>query len=194
MIALILALISQVISHATLNPPVSTGSYSQANVRISHGCNKTNTIKVTVQIPKGVTNVKPNKVTGWEISLQQRKLVVPIVSESGENITEEVDSVSWVGGNLPDNEYQDFGLAFKLPPADDGTRFYFPVYQDCPAASLNWTEIPSGGSERPRYPAPSVVVFKNGTMEKAAPQNSTSSASHLSFFDARSLLAILLFV
>jgi len=113
--------LSTVAAHATMQPPVSTGSYSQANVRVPHGCNKSATLRVLVQIPPGVGSVKPTRVAGWRLSMEQRKLPVPVTTESG-TIEEEVDIVSWSEGNLPDNEYQDFGLTFKLPPADDGTK------------------------------------------------------------------------
>ena len=40
--------------------------------------------------------------------------------------------------------------------------------QDCGNNQwLNWTEIPKDGS-KPRYPAPSVTVMKNGTLIQAA--------------------------
>jgi uncharacterized protein YcnI len=119
--AILYSLIAFAAAHASLQPPVTTGSYSQANVRVPHGCNKSATLRVIVQIPQGVGSVKPTRVAGWRLSMEQRKLPVPVTTESG-TIDEEVDSVSWSEGNLPDDEYQDFGLTFKLPPVEDGTK------------------------------------------------------------------------
>jgi uncharacterized protein YcnI len=104
-----------------MNPPVSTGSYSQSSVRIPHGCNKSSTLKVYVKIPQSVGSVKPTRVPGWRLSIEKRKLPVPITTESG-TIDDEVDLLLWDNGNLPDEEYQDFGLTFKLPPSDDGQK------------------------------------------------------------------------
>ncbi|KAI8906429.1 hypothetical protein EDD86DRAFT_210701 [Gorgonomyces haynaldii] len=161
-----LFLASSVAAHVTLNPPVSTGSYSAANVRVPHGCNSTATISVSITIPQGVSSVKPSRVNGWQLSIAKRPLAVPITSESGQSITDEVDTVTWNQGNLPDEEYQDFGLTFKLPPAEDGKVFYFPVVQQCISGFNNWTMIPSAATPKPSYPAPSVTVFQNGTLAK----------------------------
>ena len=154
-------LISAVSAHITLNPQVQTGSYSQANLRVPHGCEQQPTRALTVKIPQGVSSVKPLQQQNWLVSIMKRPLAVPIVSE-GLNVTEEVDSIRWSQGNLPDYEYMDFGLSFKLPPAKDGDRFYFPTVQECGSASTEWIEIPVNGS-KPAHPAPYVVVFANGT-------------------------------
>ena len=102
-------------------PPVSTGSYSAAVARVPHGCNKSATLRVMVKIPEGVGSVKPTRVSGWRLSIDQRQLAVPVTTESG-TIDQEVDVITWAEGNLPDSEYQDFGLTFKLPPAEDGQK------------------------------------------------------------------------
>ncbi|KAJ3358569.1 hypothetical protein HDU91_005180 [Kappamyces sp. JEL0680] len=164
MFALLSLCLSLAFGHVTLNPPVSTGSYAQANVRIPHGCNGTNTVAVTVTIPQGVTSVKPQKVWGWVMNITQRPLAVPITSEGGASITTEVDSVTWAQGSLPDSEYQDFGLTFKLPPATDGTKFYFPTLQLCDVGFNNWSMIPAGDGAKLSYPAPTVTVMANGTL------------------------------
>jgi uncharacterized protein YcnI len=168
-------LLTTALAHVTMQPPVSTGSYSQAFVRVPHGCNKSATLKVIIQIPQGVGSVKPTKASGWRLTIDQRKLPVPVTTESG-TIDQEVDRITFSEGNLPDDEYQDFGLTFKLPPAEDGTKFYFPVIQDCGNGVLtNWSEIPKDDS-KPRYPAPALTVMKNGTLALAHDENSTASA------------------
>lgn len=89
-------------AHITLNPRVSTGSYAQTNVRVPHGCNTSATVEIKVTIPAGVTSVKGQRVMGWNLVYTKRPLPVPIVSE-GVNLTEEVDTVTWTNGNLPDD-------------------------------------------------------------------------------------------
>jgi periplasmic copper chaperone A len=119
----IASLLTASLAHITMNPPVSTGSFSSAAVRVPHGCNETNTVAITVMIPKGVTSVKPQKIQGWVLEIKNRPLDVPVQSEGGKPLTEEVDTITWKEGNLPNNEYQDFGLIFKLPPGKDGDTF-----------------------------------------------------------------------
>lgn len=184
-------LIAAVSAHITFNPQVQTGSYSQANLRVPHGCEQQPTLAVTVKIPQGVSSVKPLQQQNWLVSITKRPLAVPIVSE-GLNVTDEVDSIRWSQGNLPDNEYMDFGLSFKLPAAKDGDRFYFPAVQECGSGlSTEWTEIPVDGS-KPAHPAPSVVVFANGTtlMKET---NSTSKLQNSSAFRSTgSLVGVLI--
>lgn len=91
-------------AHISLNPSVSSGSYTQSNVRVPHGCNTTSTVGIRVTIPEGVSSVKAQRVSGWTLVYTKRPLPVPIVSE-GVNLTEEIDTVSWTDGNLPDNGF-----------------------------------------------------------------------------------------
>ncbi|KAJ3311624.1 hypothetical protein HDV04_003888 [Boothiomyces sp. JEL0838] len=152
------------LAHATINPPVTNTAYAAFIVRVPHGCNSTNTLQVTVQIPKGVTSVKPKKIYGWRLSTSTRNLDTPITTESGAVITTEIDSVTWTDGNLPDSEFEEFPLSVKLPfPATDGTKFYFPVIQQCVVGSNNWTQIPGPGVPL-QFPAPSLVVMANNTL------------------------------
>jgi len=90
------SLISLVAAHATLNPRVSAGSYSQANLRIPHGCNGSDTTSVQITIPANLTSVKPQKAPGWTMTISKRPLAVQIKSESGAAITDEVDTVSFI--------------------------------------------------------------------------------------------------
>ena len=135
-------------------------------MRVPHGCNATNTLSVNVQIPKGVTAVKPRRTPGWKMTINTRKLDTPVTAESGIVRDTEVDSVEWAEGNLPDAEYEDFGLSVKLPfPLADGSKLYFPVIQRCVVGFNNWTDIPVGDA-KPRWPAASVTIFANNTLSK----------------------------
>jgi uncharacterized protein YcnI len=101
-----------------------------------------------------------------------RKLAVPIVTESA-NLTEEVATVTWAEGNLPDNEYQDFGLTFKLPPSPDGAKFYFPTLQKCVVGETNWSELATADKPKPAFPVPSLTVYKSGVVPDAAAKSAS---------------------
>ena len=174
--------------HASMSPPASPAGYSQSNVRIPHGCNGTDTTTVQVSIPAGLSSVKPSKVAGWNLEITTRPLAVPIKSESGADITTEVDKITWSGGSLPDKEYQDFGITFRLPPSDDGTKFYFPVLQNCTTGFSNWSAIPTGDGAKLAYPAPAFTVMANGTMLKAASAAATPIAAKSSTNSAGQIL------
>jgi periplasmic copper chaperone A len=175
-------LIASVLGHATINPPVASSAYAVVAVRVPHGCDTSPTIEVTVDIPVGIGSVKPRRASGWRLRTETRPLNTPITTEGGTVINTEISKVIWYEGNLPDNEYEEFSLSMRLPlPVAEGHRFFIPVSQRCIQGSVNWTEIPSG-TERPRYPAPALTFFSNGTMTKfnstwVQAQMKTSSAN-----------------
>jgi hypothetical protein len=123
----------------------------------------------------------------------KRPLAVPLESESGP-VTDEVSAFRFYEGNLPDDEYQDFGITFKLPPAENGTKFWFPVLQKCANGdSMNWSQIPVG-SDKPRqdellilgknqvllilrYPSPSVTLITPPVVAGSASAASVGSAA-----------------
>jgi len=101
----------------------TSGGYGFTFLRVPHGCGADATNKVTVQIPQGVTAVKPQAKAGWVVSKTK--------DDSG-NITE----VSWSKGVLPTDEFEDFGLAVKWPTLAEGVHsqaVYLPTIQVCDA-------------------------------------------------------------
>jgi hypothetical protein len=46
-------------------------------------------------MPEGITSVKPQMKSGWEITITMRKLDEPIDAGHGQMITETVDEVAW---------------------------------------------------------------------------------------------------
>ena len=183
--------------HASISPPVASSAYAAFVVRVPHGCNTTSTLEVSIDIPKGITAVKPKRVSGWRIRIDSRPMDTPVILEGGA-LDREVSKVTWAEGNLPDNEFEDFPLSVKLPlPVAEGTRFYFPTTQRCVQGWNNWTQIPSG-NERLQYPAPYLTLFSNGTMAKFnatwAQQQLVSMKSSAVSFDLSALFGLLVFL
>ncbi len=186
-----------VYGHASISPPVASSAYAAFVVRVPHGCNGTSTLEVSVDIPKGVTAVKPRRVSGWRIRMDSRPMDTPITVE-GSTVDTEVSKVTWGEGNLPDNEFEDFPLSVKLPlPVAEGTRFYFPTTQRCIQGWNNWTQIPTV-AERLPYPAAFLTFFSNGTMAKFnatwAQQQLASMKSSATSFDLSALVSLLVFL
>ena len=124
--------------------PTASG-YGQMFIRIPHGCAGAATDTIKVQIPAGFASVKAQAKAGWSVST---------VKADGKNVSE----VTWSGGNLPDSNFDDFGLSVKFP-ATAGT-YYVPVVQLCGSQTVEWTQIPAAGqdSHSLAHPAPSVEV------------------------------------
>jgi uncharacterized protein YcnI len=80
-----------------------SGGYGVMFLRVPHGCGGDTTNAVTMTIPAGVdpAGVKPQNKAGWTIS------------RTGSTIT-------WSGGELRDNEFDDFGVNLKWPTLNAG--------------------------------------------------------------------------
>lgn len=50
------------------------------------------------------------------------------------------------GGPLPTDQFDEFGLALKLP-RQSGSTLYFPTVQECEAGALRWTAVPKKGEK-----------------------------------------------
>jgi uncharacterized protein YcnI len=132
-------------AHVTANPDKATAdSWFRTALRVSHGCKGSPTVAVRVQMPAGVTSVRPQMKAGWQTTITRRKLETPLKGPHGESITEVVEEVAWRGGPLPDENFDEFGLTMRLP-AEPGRTLYFPTVQECQNGVHRWIQIPTGG-------------------------------------------------
>jgi len=133
-------------SHVTLEQAQArAGSYHKAVVRVPHGCSGSATTAVKVIIPDGVTGVKPQPKAGWTLE----------VGKEGRFV-----KVSWTGGPLADEHYDEFALHMKLPDRP-GATLYFEVEQRCVKGVHHWSEIaPAGTSAHDvKEPAPALRLL-----------------------------------
>jgi len=147
-------------AHVTLEAgQAPADSYYKAVLRVPHGCEGTGTTRIRVQIPDGVTAVKPQPKAGWTLTIVNGKLAEPYDDGHGNKITEGVREVGWSGGPLPDAYYEEFVFRGKLPNAP-GRVLYFPVVQDCEKGVHRWIEIPAAGKTPGDYkePAPALTL------------------------------------
>ena len=129
-------------AHVTLeNRQAPADSYYKAVINVQHGCKESPTVRIRVRIPEGVTSVKPQPKPGWKLASTRVKLARPIDAGHGRTITETVSEVSWSGGELVDEHFDEFRLTMKLPDRP-GATLYFPVVQDCREGVHRWIEVP----------------------------------------------------
>jgi uncharacterized protein YcnI len=130
-------------AHITLEQKSATaGSYQKLTFRAGHGCQGSATREITVTLPDGVKGAKPMPKQGWQIQMTP-------------------SSVTWTGGPLPDEYYDEFVMQVKLP-ADAGTR-YFKVVQTCVKGSAAWDDVAPGS----KSPAPALEVLPAAAAEHA---------------------------
>lgn len=107
--ALGLVVVAQAGAHAELTPKkVPAGSVSTFVLAVE-GEEGAPTVKVAMQFPPGMANVKPATAPGWQASLGGRV-------------------ITWTGGRIPQGETGEFEIAGQFPRSP-GKTLKFPVVQ-----------------------------------------------------------------
>ncbi|UWU18700.1 DUF1775 domain-containing protein (plasmid) [Rhizobium sullae] len=131
------------------------GKVYKAVLRVGHGCDGKPTIKLRVKIPEGILSVKPMPKSGWTI--EKAKGQYPKAYELyGKPVAEGITELVWSGGNLADDEYDEF--VFRAVVANElaaGSKVYFPVIQECTDGAVErWIDIPAAGKASDDYETP----------------------------------------
>ncbi|WP_020174587.1 copper chaperone PCu(A)C [Methyloferula stellata] len=126
---------SQTNAHVLLETPqAAAGSFYKGVFRVPHGCHGQATTALKVEVPDGITGAKPMPKPGW--TLNEAK------NEKG------VSTISWSGGNLPDDEYDEFVIAMHISNTlKPDSIAYFPSIQSCGETVMAWTDVPQAGQK-----------------------------------------------
>jgi uncharacterized protein YcnI len=149
-------------AHVTLEQQeAKVGGAYKGVFRVGHGCEGSPTVKIHIQIPDGVISVKPMPKQGWTVETVKGKYD-KTYDYFGTPMTEGVREVTWSGGKLLDEHYDEFVLRGTL--AGDlatGQKLYFPTVQECEKGVHRWIEIPAAGKAADDYkePAPGVMLL-----------------------------------
>lgn len=147
-------------AHITLEVPEAVaGSTYKAVLRVPHGCDGDATVAIRVQMPEGFIGVKPMPKAGWTLATTKGAYAKGY-DLYGAQVTEGVTEISWSGGNLPDEFYDEFVFRGTLAGAQAGTQVYFPVVQICASGEEAWIEIPVEGQPEPELPAPGLSIVE----------------------------------
>lgn len=133
-------------------------SYHKTVFRLPHGCEGSPTTGIRIRIPQGVISVKPQPKPGWELAITKETLAHPMVGPYGNSIAEVVTEVSWRGGPLPDEHYDEFALHVRLPATSSETTLYFPTVQECEQGVHRWIEVPEAGKSSHDYKSPAPAL------------------------------------
>jgi len=157
-----MALAATASAHVTFEVrSAKVGASYKAVLSVPHGCEGSPTTEVSVEIPEGVIAVKPMPKPGWKLSLDKGPYARTYGFYHGESKSDGVKRVTWSGGDLPDDYFDQFVLstyvAGELAP---GTTLSFPVVQKCAKGELHWNEIAAPGQDAHslEYPAPQLQL------------------------------------
>lgn len=133
----------QAYAHITLETqktPVE--SRYKAVLRVPHGCKGSPTTKLRVRIPEGVVGVKPQPKAGWVLDIVKGDYAKPYTL-SGAQVGSGVKEISWTGGPLLDDHYDEFVfIAYLSSALAPNTTLYFPVVQECEKGVERWIDVP----------------------------------------------------
>ena len=156
-------------AHISLDrPEAAANSVHQAALRVGHGCGGASaTTKLHVVLPEGTRDARPMVKPGWRISTLRRPLSPPVPDGHGSQITDTVGEITWEGGAVPDDQFDEFVLRFRTP-SRPGETVWLPVTQFCEGGrSVAWTEIPAAGADAHAlaHPAASLRLAAAGQAE-----------------------------
>lgn len=164
--AIIVALAQPVGAHASLEvKEAQVGAGYKAVVSVPHGCKGQATTEVGIDIPEGVIGVKPMPKPGWKLSVEKGAYARTYNFYHGDKKSEGVKRVTWSGGELPDEFFDQFVLStFVAGELAPGTKLAFPVTQKCANGELKWNEIAAEGVDPHslEYPAPQLLLVAGG--------------------------------
>jgi uncharacterized protein YcnI len=148
-------------AHVTLQvQEARAGSTYRAVLQVPHGCEGAATTALRVKIPEGMIAVKPMPKPGWELATKIEKYPAPVKYYES-TLTEGVSEITWSGGKLPDDWYDEFVFRGKLPEGAAGSMVWFPVVQECGSDATRWIQIPADGKKADDYehPAPGLKLL-----------------------------------
>jgi periplasmic copper chaperone A len=138
-----------------------TGAFTLLTFGVPHGCEKSPTTRVRIQMPETIPQVTPTVNARWDVEKVMTTLDEPIEAGHGEQITERDSEVVYTAKTpLPDGVRDAFVLSLQVPEDAGGTTLYFPTIQECEQAETAWIELPEAGQdgEELEAPAPSIAV------------------------------------
>jgi uncharacterized protein YcnI len=159
-------------AHVTLETrEARAGTSYKAVLKVPHGCDGTATLKLRAQIPEGVIAVKPMPKAGWQIETVKGAYGRSYPYLHGQPLSEGVKEITWSGGKLPDEHYDEFVFASFLAADLKPGPLYIPVTQECEKGAARWVEIPAAGQDPHalKAPAPALVILAQHAGHGAAP-------------------------
>ena len=134
-------------AHITLEQgQAAPGSSYKAVLRVGHGCDGSATTSISVEIPEGFIGAKPMPKPGWTLKTVSGPYKASYDSY-GSLVASGVTTITWSGGSLPDDYYDEFVFRGAVAKEVSAAALYFPVVQQCETGANRWVEIPAAGQD-----------------------------------------------
>jgi uncharacterized protein YcnI len=165
-------------AHASLTPATAAnGATVKVTIAIPHGCDGAPTDTVSIALPEGFVSATPMVKAGWTVEIASGDYQ-KAYEVHGEPVTSGALSVTWSGGSVPDDQFDEFVVRGSLQGFDAETSLPFIVTQKCGTALVSWDQIaaPGENAHALEHPAPTLAVtaaaageHDHGAMSMATP-------------------------
>lgn len=148
-------------AHVTVNPGEATkGGYAALTFRVPNERDDSGTTAVEVNLPEDypIASVRVKPKPGWSYEVEHRTLDEPLDSH-GTEITEAVSKITWTGGEIQPDEYDEFEVSMGRLP-EDADQLVFPSLQTYASGEVvRWIDEPAeDGEDDPESPAPVLTL------------------------------------
>jgi uncharacterized protein YcnI len=146
------------VAHVIAMPETgAAGQFLAVSFWVPEGCVGSATRGVRIEIPADIRMAKPQPKSGWTLQIEKQPLTKPVATEGGPR-SERVSAITWRGGSVTDDEFEQFTVLVRLP-SQPGPVF-FPVVQSCEKGEAKWIEVPGPDTAKHglSYPAPVLKV------------------------------------
>ena len=176
----LMALCGAASAHVSLEvKQAKVGAGYKAVLGVPHGCDGSPTTEVRIDIPEGVIGVKPMPKPGWTLSLQKGSYARSYTFYHGETKSDGVRQVTWSGGELPDEYFDQFVLStFIGGELQAGAKLAFPVTQKCAnGQEQHWSDIAVEGQDvhSLAHPAPQLLLVAGDDEHQHSRANETAA-------------------
>lgn len=146
------------LAHASLERSEAPAGSYKAVIGIPHGCDGQATHTVRIDLPEGFIDARPMPKAGWTLAVEKGDYAKPYKLH-GRQIASGAKTVTWSGGDLPDDFYDEFVVKGTLA-ADPGSRLAFVVTQQCAGGTVAWDQVAAAGEDPHalEHPAPTVTI------------------------------------
>lgn len=179
------------LAHIALQQREATAGTYKAVLGVPHGCDGEPTISLRVEIPEGFVGAQPMPKPGWDIKIEKGDYA-QVYHLHSEEVGSGPVAVTWSGGNLPDEYYDEFTLRGTLAGVRDGQRLFFKTVQTCSSGKQQaWIEEPAAGQDAHalKHPAPFLVIrAANGSAHDHEAGQASVGALHITGAWARAML------
>ncbi|MFP5376124.1 MAG: YcnI family protein [Acidimicrobiia bacterium] len=152
-------------AHVTVNPrEVPKGSFAKLAFRMPNERPDSGSVKLEVTFPPEhpFRSVSVRPQPGWAFTVEKTALATPIEREGREPVTEVVSKITWTGGPVNPDEFEEFEVSAGPMPEDADELVFKAVQTYASGEVVRWIEEATPGGEEPEHPAPVLRLTGDG--------------------------------